>query len=297
MLVIDNKFRKIDNDITIRFDVVLNQIIKKLDEIVIDEGTRNIIKENSESIIVQLTDGVNYSLRIPNGNILTRQFPSNAGAFKTNMYNEQLPNEFHIMPGIALRKNFNEHDLTHELIHSLSFNQHNYYKEDGTFNTKTGTKIDYYDKNGNDKLVDYNASSDGINEGITELLTSKITNNYHMGNYAPFVALSQILIDANPNLLKAYFSRDVSELEKFYEDLETKQTSITRFDLTNLSSKETDLNILAKIINGAISYDKANNSNFNEEQLNNLINYLDTSYMLDAGSWSDLISINQSMKM
>ena len=64
----------------------------------------------------------------------------------------------------------------------------------------------------------------------------------------------------------------------------------------NLNSKENNPEFLARIINGAISYNEASNPDFSEEDLNSIISYLDSNSILDAGSWSDLISIDKSMK-
>ena len=291
MILIDNNFNEINNEDKKEFDEILIETMSHLNKLILDEKTKKIISDNSKDVIIQLIDNYNYSIKLPNGTLRTMKFPNSAGALKANMYNEINDSEIHIIPGIALRSNYSKHQVVHELLHTLSFNQHNYFDENGITYTKTGTKIDFYDKDTNDYIVENNPSSDGLNEGITELLTSVITNDYN-GNYSPFVAISKLFLEANPNLINAYFSRNLNDIGKFYDDLEENQSIITRNDLMNLSSRETNPNVLSKIINGAISYNKACNPNFSENNLNGMITYLDSNFMLDTGSWSGLVSIN-----
>ncbi len=296
MILIDNKFNSINDEQKNELDEILNEVVNYLNNVITDENIKQIINENSQNIIIQLTDNYNYSIKLPNGMVRTMDFPGSVGALKTNMYNELNSSEIHIVPGVALRSNYSKHQLVHELLHALSSNEHNYFNENGITYTKTGTKIDFYDRNTDDVKITNNPSSDGLNEGITEFLASNITNDFN-GNYAPFVVISKLLLDANPNLINAYFSRELDEIDKFYCDLEEKQSIITRADLMSFTSKETNIESLFKVISGALSYNKTINPNYNEEYLNDIITYLDSNYILDAGSWSDFISISNSTKM
>ena len=296
MILIDNKFNSINDEQKNELDEILNEVVNYLNNVITDENIKQIINENSQNIIIQLTDNYNYSIKLPNGMVRTMDFPGSVGALKTNMYNELNSSEIHIVPGVALRSNYSKHQLVHELLHALSSNEHNYFNENGITYTKTGTKIDFYDRNTDDVKITNNPSSDGLNEGITEFLASNITNDFN-GNYAPFVVISKLLLDANPNLINAYFSRELDEIDKFYCDLEEKQSIITRADLMSFTSKETNIESLFKVISGALSYNKTINPNYNEEYLNDIITYLDSNYILDAGSWGDFISISNSTKM
>ena len=130
-----------------------------------------------------------------------------------------------------------------------------------------------------------NPSSDGLNEGITELLASMITNEY-TGNYPGYVAVASLLMSCNDQLLTAYFSSDTKNLESFYDDLEAKQSVITRKDLCSLDSKKLSDDELIILIVGALKYNDAYN---NKIDITETANYLDKFYMLDSGSWMELI--------
>ena len=66
-------------------------------------------------------------------------------------------------------------------------------------------------------------------EQITEYLTSILTNEY-TGNYAPFVVISKLFMKSNNYLLNAYFMNDISGLKKFYDEVEERQSLITKND-------------------------------------------------------------------
>lgn len=202
--------------------------------------------------------------------------------------------ELSIIPGVVMRKNFNNHQLIHEILHGISSRQHNLYNEDGITYTKTGTKIDYYDNSLNDCPNVTNLSSEGLNEGITEYLTSLLTNEYN-GNYASQVVISNLFMKSNNNLLNAYFMNDISGIERFYEDIEEKQALITREDFIKLTSKSYDFDLISKIIAAGINYNKAYGKEMTEEELSSLTQYLDNNMILDSGSWGDLIANYQYM--
>ncbi len=285
MKIINSSFQEyLDTNNT--FSDIYNQIINYLKTRINDEQLLNQIISNCNNSIIQLTDGKTYTVLAHDGTIKTCNYKDSAAAFKTNMAISVKENEIYIIPGVALRPNYNKHQLVHEILHVITSNQHNYFNEDGIAYTKTGTKIDYYDRNLNDYKMDNNPSSDGLNEGITELLTSMITNEY-TGNYPGYLVVASLLTSCNNLLLNAYFSSDKSTLESFYDDLEEKQSIITRKDLCNLNSKELDDSMLLKLIVGSLKYNSAYN---NEIDITEIANYLDRFYMLDSGSWMDLIS-------
>ena len=167
------------------------------------------------------------------------------------------------------------------------------FDDEGITYTKTGTKIDYYNRSLDEYSKEKNFSSDGLNEGITELLASIITKEY-TGNYAPYVVISKLFMNNNNYLLNAYFDDNISEFEKFYKDVEEKQSLVTREDFKILTSKCTDYEMTSKIIVAGIKYCKSNGQEISDEELNLMINYLDNNLMLDSGSWYDLISENVS---
>ena len=285
MKIINNSFQDCEDKDNI-FSNIYNEVIEYLKTRIDDEQLLNRIIDNCNHSIIQLTDGQTYTILAHDGSFKNYKYSDSAAAFKTNMAISVKENEISIIPGIVLRPNYNKHQLIHELLHVISSNQHNYFNEEGIAYTKTGTKIDYYDKNLNDYNMENNPSSDGLNEGITELLASIITNEY-TGNYPGYLVIANLLTSCNNQLLNAYFSNDPAVLESFYNDLEEKQSIISRDDLCKLNSKEINDDELIKLINGAIKYNNAYN---NEIDLNGISNYLDQFYMLDSGSWAEVIS-------
>ncbi|MBE6158855.1 MAG: hypothetical protein E7159_03425 [Firmicutes bacterium] len=284
MKLINSDFQECQ-DTNNSFANIYNQVIEYLKTTIDDEQLLSQVINNCNHSIVQLTDGNSYTILAHDGTFKKYKYRDSSAAFKTNMAISVKENEISIIPGIALRPNYNKHQVIHELLHVISSNQHNYFNEEGIAYTKTGTRIDYYDKGLNDYNMENNPSSDGLNEGITELLASIITNEY-TGNYPGYLAVASLLMSCNNQLLNAYFSSDTSTLESFYNDLEEKQSVISRDDLCKLDSKELDDAQLLKLIVGAIRYNNAYN---NTVDMNGITNYLDKFYMLDNGSWNDLI--------
>lgn len=295
MKIINSEFNEIKNFSDSKYNIIYSQVIEFLKSIIKDEKIMlNIIKENDD-IIFQETIGKEYSIKAHDGSIRKYKFPDSASAFKTNMAVNIDDNELTLTPGICLRPASSKHHIIHELLHAMSSNRHNYFNDEGIVYTKTGTKVDYYDRNLDDYSNGEKISSDGLNEGMTELLTSIITNEY-TGTYAHLAVICNLLMRSNNNLIDAYFSKNLEELEKFYRDLEEKQSIITRNDLCQLSSNTTDEELIAKIITGSIQYNKECNNEIDLSTLDNIINYLDRSYILDSGSWKDLINIENLNK-
>ncbi len=294
MIVIDSDFnRKIDNS---NYNDVYNKIIEYLKSIIIDEKILSDMLDQNDKIIIQETLGKEYSIKLPNGLNRKLKFPSSSSAFKTNMVIGVNKNVLGISPGIVLRPNYDIHQLIHELLHAISSTQINRFNEDGVVYTKCGTRIDYFDRNLNNYNSINNLSSNGLNEGITEFLTSLITNNYY-GNYPPMVVIARLLMYSNNKLLNAYFSKDLNELEMFYSDLEDKQSIINRDDLCRLNSNEIEDEEFLNIISGALDYNKAYNKEIDSNYYKEIVNYLDNYYMLDTGSWDDLIQKNKKIKI
>jgi hypothetical protein len=290
MKIIDSNFNEISSNTSKYYDTY-NSIINYLDGVISDDAVKSDVMGKT-NIFIQETNGDEFSIRMSNGSIRRNKLPSSTGALKTNMLIDANDEEIRIIPGVALRPNYTDHQLVHELLHALSSNEHNYFNNDITY-TKTGTDISFYDRNLDDYYMDNNPSSEGLNEGITELLASQITGEY-TGNYANLVVIANLLSTSNNSLIDAYFSKDSRLLEEFYNDLEEKQSIISREDLISLKSKNRDDELTARIIAGSIEYSKACNT-YNEELCNNMMSYLDNHYMLDYGSWSDMIVNNKTI--
>ena len=84
--------------------------------------------------------------------------------------------------------------------------------------------------------------------------------------------------------------KDIAGMEKFYKDVEERQALITRDDFITLSSKCTDTERLSKIISAGLEYNKSYGKEISENELDFFMNYLDSNFMLDSGSWRDMIS-------
>ena len=285
MKIIDSNFKDIENDSSL-FNDIASKIIEYLKTKINDEELFNHIVSNADHSLVQLTDGKTYTILAHDKSFKSYKFRDSAGAFKTNMAVSVSDKEINIIPGVALRPNYTIHQLIHELLHAISSNQHNYFNEEGIAFTKTGIKIDFFDKNLEDVSIPNNPSSNGLNEGITEALASIIDNQY-TGNYPGYLTVASLLLAPNDLLLNSYFSKEIAPLEAFYNDLEEKQSIISRDDLINLESKSLNDSDLARIIAGTIKYNEAYN---NQVDLSSTANYLDKFYMLDSGSWSELLS-------
>lgn len=293
MKVINEEFDVIETPANV--EQIINYIKDSLVKMNLDSNILNELLVSMDDINIQIVDRETYSIKLPNGSLRKNKISNEVGALKTNMVISANEKELNIIPGVVMRKNFNNHQLIHEILHGISSRQHNLYNEDGVTYTKTGTKIDYYDKSLNDYPNVTNLSSEGLNEGITEYLTSLLTNEYN-GNYASQVVISSLFMTSNNNLLNAYFMNDSSGIEKFYEDVEEKQELITRRDFINLTSKSYDFDLISKIIAAGIEYNKAYGKEMTVEDLNGLTQYLDNNMILDSGSWKDLIANYHSNK-
>ncbi len=287
MKSIDKNFNEIDK--SLKVEEVIGYIKSNLKNMNIDSTILEYTLSNFDNLLMQATDDDSYSIKLPNSTLKENKILSNVGALKANMQVSVDSKELNIIPGIVMRKNYSVHQLIHEIFHGISSRQHNYFDENGITYTKTGTKINYYDSTLNDYEKIDNLSSDGLNEGITELLTSILLNEYN-GNYAQFVVISYLFMNSNNLLLNAYFMNDISGMEKFYKDVSEKQSLITREDFINLDSKCFDFEMIAKIIIAGIEYNKSYGKEITNEELNFLINYLDNYLILDSGSWHDLIA-------
>ena len=288
MKIVNSNLEEINESSNIRYDDIYNKIVNYLKSTIKDERILNDMLKDNEYILIQETSGDSYTIDLPNGSKKHQPIPSSVGALKTNMSIRANSQILGIRPGVALRPNFTDHQLVHELLHAISSKHINYFDGDGIVYTKTGTKIDYFDRNLNDASKENNLSSDGLNEGITELLASIITNEY-TGNYPHMVVIAKLLMMSNDNLINAYFSHDLKDLEKFYTDLEEKQKVITREDLCKFNSKDVDDELTTKILVGSIEYNKSCGNEIDNDTYVGMINYLDRNYILDSGSWNDLI--------
>lgn len=285
MKIINSSFQEVqdpDNLVSDSYNQVIDFLKAKID----DEQLMNRIISNLNNSIVQLSDGKSYTILTEDGNLFTKEFSSGPGAVTSNMVTSVDEKKVTIIQEVVLRPATEKHHLIHELLHIASSDPNHYFDENGIFRDKVGTKVTYYDKDFNKYVVDNNPSSDGLNEGITEILKKTITNEY-TGAYVGQCIVANLLMSCNDRLLKAYFSSDLRDLESFYNDLEEKQSIITRDDLCNFASNTFNEDEIIKLIVGAIKYNMAFN---NTVDLARLVGPLEEYYMLDSGTWYDLIN-------
>ncbi len=287
MICIDKNFNEVNMPFVIeQIEIGIRDYLQKIS---LEKNTLENALLNMDNLYIQVSDDNSYNIKATDGSLKKYKIPSNVGACKTNMIIKANSSELNITPGVVLRESYTPHQVVHEILHGISSKQHSYFDENGITYTKTGTEVDYYDKSLNDYEKNDNLSSEGLNEGITEYLASLITNEYN-GCYAPYVVISHLFMNSNNFLLNAYFKDDLSLMENFYNDVEDKQSLITREDFMKLNSKSQNFEDISKIISAGIMYNRAYGNEISEEELNFFTEYLDTYSMLDYGSWGDLIS-------
>ena len=154
------------------------------------------------------------------------------------------------------------HDLRHELTHALSANDTMSLNEKGIAYDKIGLKVVGY--NDNEDRIDNSLNANGLNEGLTELLATKIDHNESPQAYDGQVYVADMLVSPNnPKLVEAYFSENEDSFRDFLADFENRQDSIDGAKLTELSVKQNiiDDDLAKACIEYSLSYCN------NEEQL------------------------------
>ncbi len=127
--------------------------------------------------------------------------------------------------------------LSHELFHALSTKNNMSFNDNGIGYNKSGVSIDGYNKE--DKVVDSSFRAEGLNEGITELLSTKFYSQEKPDVYDAQVYLSDILISPNNGkLLTAYFSNDEGDFRDFLIDFGQRQNILPSDALVKLSKDD-----------------------------------------------------------
>lgn len=143
-----------------------------------------------------------------------------------------------------------EHTFSHEFFHYLSDDTEMTLNDNNEAMYKSGINIGKYDKD--DNLI--SEDSRGLNEGITELLAVKQTG-VHGGEYNIPVKIADILIgNNNKSLINAYFSGDKSQIQKFYDDFDKRQTSTSSEQLKSIPSKSSYFTLDVNLLKGCIEY-------------------------------------------
>ena len=116
---------------------------------------------------------------------------------------------------------------------------------------KCGTKITAYNRK--DEIVDKSLRSEGLNEGITELLACKL-NNEEPNAYDYQVYLADILINNNNStLVKSYFSDDSNKFKEFLKDFEKRQSQVSSKELAELTTSLGEV-MDSRLLSGCLDY-------------------------------------------
>lgn len=154
--------------------------------------------------------------------------------------------------GIYMNDSNSEHTIIHELFHFLSQKQQMGFDENGLGYAKSGVSISGYDRK--DNLVDNSLNANGLNEGITELLATKIDTGSMPHGYAFQVHIADILISNQHNsLLEAYFSDDEKDFQKFLKEFDKKQNTVSSKKLIELS-KAGQIVADTELLKGCLEY-------------------------------------------
>lgn len=231
MKIYDSNLERIENTETENYlDHLVNQQIHFIKEYF---GTNtDILESDIEKIeIIKTSDSYKF---IVDEKIIERKFPTNARAFATKKKISHQKEQIDITYGVYVRDFNDVVNLTHELYHGLSGRDKLIKDSDGNFYDKIGLLIVDYDKEEN--VVDRSLYANGLNEGVTELLTTKFLNRNQPSAYDFQVYVSDILIGIDKTLLEAYFSNNKQEFISFLNNFSKRQNTITKENLVSMPS-------------------------------------------------------------
>lgn len=166
-----------------------------------------------------------------------KELPNNrsAAAFVTMKKQEYDGDKWSFENGVYMSDANSEHKIIHELFHFFSQKQQMGFDEKGVGYAKSGVSISGYDRE--DNVVDSSLDADGLNEGITELLATRVDTGSKPEAYDFQTSIANILISNEHNsLLKAYFSDDEKDFQKFLEEFDKQQKTVSSKKLIEMST-------------------------------------------------------------
>ena len=189
-----------------------------------------------------------------NGETKERKSPRMAAAFYTKKNQEFDGEKWSFENAIYVdEKNF-QNELVHELFHFLSANTEMYFDESGIGYDKIGLSIQGYNRD--DETVDVSMDAKGLNEGITELLTTQMLNS--VPRYTYQVHIANILNGNMDNsLIKAYFSKDEGAFKNFLQEFDKRQSTVSSEKLVQLKNGiqfQVDTQLLKGCLEYTLSY-------------------------------------------
>lgn len=192
----------------------------KIQEVIVEPSTKTITRE---------LDGVEH----------TTEF--RAAAVASVAKASFLDGTTHFEYGVWLRHGNGEHNISHEYFHALSGALQGEQVEQNVYARKVGLMCYYDQSTDGNLLASKRFSEDGflLNEGVTDYLTYRKDNqNIYDSRYLNETILAQFLIGSeikNNDLINAYASDTVRDIEAFKQKFEANQ-SIVKY--SDLSSKE-----------------------------------------------------------
>lgn len=175
-----------------------------------------------------------------------------AAAFVTMKKQEYDGDKWNFENGVYMSDANSEHKIIHELFHFFSQKQQMRFDENGVGYAKSGVSISGYDRE--DNLVDSSLNANGLNEGITELLATKIDTGSKPEGYDFQAYIADILISNQHNsLLEAYFSDDEKDFQNFLEEFDKQQKTISSKKLIGMS-KNGQIVADTELLKGCLEY-------------------------------------------
>jgi hypothetical protein len=185
-----------------------------------------------------------------NGETKEIKSPRMAAAFYTKKNQEFDSEKWSFENAIYVdEKNF-KNELVHELFHFLSAKTEMYFDENGIGYDKIGVSIQGYNRD--DELVDDSMDAKGLNEGITESLTTQMLNS--VPRYTYQVHIVNILNGNRDNsLIQAYFSEDERAFKNFLQEFDKRQSTVSSKKLVELKNG-IQFRVDTQLLKGCLEY-------------------------------------------
>lgn len=146
-----------------------------------------------------------------------------------------------------------DHTITHELFHYFSSNLEMRFNSGNIGYDKIGLHITGYNRD--DQVVDKSMKAIGLNEGITEFLTTQLDGGIQsISGYDYPTYIAGILANSqDKSLIKAYFSSDTKEFQEFLKDFDNRQSIVSSKKLISLSKIGNEM-VDISLLKGCLEY-------------------------------------------
>ena len=125
-----------------------------------------------------------------------------------------------------------------------------HFDENGIGYDKVGLSIQGYNRD--DELVDASMDAKGLNEGVTELLTTQMLSSASRYTYQVYIA--NILNGNMKNsLIQAYFSKDEGAFKSFLEEFDKRQSTVSSEKLVELKNG-IQFRVDTQLLRGCLEY-------------------------------------------